>query len=126
MTPELSAPVEDYLKAIRELEETSAGKSVATTELAARIGVAPPSVTGMVRRLAERGWVDHEPYRGVRLTDAGREVADRMLRRHQIIEKFLVRFLGLAPELVHDEAERLEHAVSDGVVDRMAAAMDAP
>jgi DtxR family Mn-dependent transcriptional regulator len=62
----------------------------------------------------------------VRLTDAGREVADRMLRRHQIIEKFLVRFLGLAPELVHDEAERLEHAVSDGVVDRMAAAMDAP
>jgi DtxR family Mn-dependent transcriptional regulator len=125
MTTALTAPVEDYLKAIRELEETSGGKSVATTELAARIGVAPPSVTGMVRRLAEQGWVDHERYRGVRLTDAGRRVADRMLWRHLVIEQYLVRVLGLAPELVHDEAERLEHAASDGLVDRMAAAVGA-
>jgi DtxR family Mn-dependent transcriptional regulator len=125
MTTALTAPVEDYLKAIRELEETSGGKSVATTELAARIGVAPPSATGMVRRLAEQGWVDHERYRGVRLTDAGRRVADRMLWRHLVIEQYLVRVLGLAPELVHDEAERLEHAASDGLVDRMAAAVGA-
>lgn len=122
--PDLTQPVEDYLKAIYDLE--LAGQPAATTDLAALLGVAPASVTGMVRRLAEQGLLTHEPYRGVRLTAQGRRSALRTLRRHRIIESYLVRALGYGWDEVHDEAERLEHAASDELIDRMARAIGEP
>lgn len=120
----LTGPVEDYLKAIYEVE--LAGGSVSTNELAQRLGVAPASVSGMVRRLAEQGLVRHERYRGVRLTKSGRAAALRTLRRHRVIEAYLVQVLGYSWDSVHAEAERLEHAASDELVDRMAAAIGEP
>jgi DtxR family Mn-dependent transcriptional regulator len=80
----------------------------------------------MIRRLSEHGLLEHEPYRGVVLTEAGRVVALRMLRRHRLIEAYLVEFLGYRWDNVHVEAERLEHAVSDGLIERMAAALGHP
>jgi len=121
---DLTAPVEDYLKSIYELER--GGMAVATTALAAQLNVAPPSVTGMVRRLAEQGLLIYEPYRGVRLTPQGRLGALRTLRRHRVIEAYLVDALGYRWDQVHDEAERLEHAASDDLIDRMAAAIGEP
>ena len=122
--PELTASVEDYLKAVYDLER--AGGPAATTELASRLGVAPASVTGMVRRLADAGLLTHEPYRGVRLTPRGRTAALRTLRRHRVIEAYLVRALGYRWDEVDPEAERLEHAASDEMVNRMAAAIGEP
>jgi len=123
-TAELTASVEDYLKAVYDLER--AGEPAATTELASRLGVAPASVTGMVRRLADAGLLSHEPYRGARLTAQGRMAALRTLRRHRVIEAYLVRALGYGWDEVDQEAERLEHAASDEMVNRMAAAIGEP
>lgn len=120
----LTAPVEDYLKAIYELERS--GSAAGTNELAARLGIAPPSVSGMVRRLAEQGLITHERYKGVRLSDSGRRAALRTIRRHRVIETYLARALGLPWDRVHDEAERLEHACSDDLIDRMAEAIGEP
>lgn len=122
----LTAPAEDYLKAIYDIERGAPGESVATTDLAQRLAIAPASVTGMVKRLADQGLIDHERYRGVRLTDRGRLAALRTLRRHRVIEAYLAKALGYAWDRVHDEAELLEHAVSDELVDRMAAAIGEP
>lgn len=122
----LTAPAEDYLKAIYDIERGAPGESVATTDLAQRLAIAPASVTGMVKRLADQGLIDHEKYRGVRLTDRGRLAALRTLRRHRVIEAYLANALGYAWDRVHDEAERLEHAASDELVDRMAAAIGEP
>jgi len=122
--PELTASVEDYLKAVYDLER--AGEAAATTALASRLGVAPASVTGMVRRLADAGLLTHEPYRGARLTAHGRTSALRTLRRHRVIEAYLVRALGYRWDEVDQEAERLEHAASDEMVNRMAAAIGEP
>jgi DtxR family transcriptional regulator, Mn-dependent transcriptional regulator len=83
-------------------------------------------VSGMVRRLAEQGLIAHERYRGVRLTELGRRAALRTLRRHRVIEAYLVTALGYAWDRVHEEAERLEHAASDELIDRMAAAIGEP
>jgi len=122
--PELTQPAEDYLKAIYELER--AGRAAATTDLAEQLGVAPASVTGMVRRLAEQGLLTHERYHGVRLTARGRRGALRTIRRHRVIESYLVRALGYGWDEVHFEAERLEHAASDELIDRMARAIGEP
>ncbi len=122
--PLLTAPVEDYLKAIYELE-TRHGVA-ATTDVAIALAVAPASVTGMVRRLAQQGYLDHVPYRGVQLTDAGRRAALRTIRRHRILESYLTSVLGYAWDRVHDEAERLEHAASDELIERMATALGHP
>lgn len=122
--PPFTQPVEDYLKAIYELER--AGNAAATTDLATHLGVAPASVTGMVRRLADQGLLTHEPYRGVRLTAQGRRGALRTLRRHRVIEAYLVQALGYGWDQVHDEAERLEHSASDDLIDRMARAIGEP
>ena len=122
--PTYTGPVEDYLKAIYELARAEG--TAATTDIAHRLDIAPASVTGMVRRLAEQGLLDHEPYRGVRLTDVGQRVALRTLRRHRVIETYLARVLNYPWDEVHGEAERLEHAASDDLVDRMAAALDDP
>jgi DtxR family Mn-dependent transcriptional regulator len=122
--PTYTGPVEDYLKAIYELARGRG--TAATTEIARHLDIAPASVTGMVRRLADQGLLDHEPYRGVRLTEAGYRVALRTLRRHRVIETYLARVLGYPWDAVHAEAERLEHAASDELVDRMAAALHEP
>ena len=120
----LTEPVEDYLKAIYAI-----GKGIgpaATNEIAQRLALAPASVSGMVRRLANQGLLAYERYHGVKLTEAGRRAALRTLRRHRVIEAYLSRALGYPWDRVHDEAERLEHAASDELVDRMAAAIGEP
>jgi DtxR family Mn-dependent transcriptional regulator len=123
-TPELTGPVEDYLKVIFELETTDG--TAGTNEIAAVLGIAAASVSGMIRRLAEQGWIAHERYRGVRLTRAGKRAALRTIRRHRVIEAYLTTALGYPWDRVHDEAERLEHAASDELIDRMAAAIGEP
>jgi DtxR family transcriptional regulator, Mn-dependent transcriptional regulator len=122
--PMLTGAVEDYLKVIYELERATG--AAATTDIARRLAIAPPSVTGMVRRLADQGWLAYEPYRGVRLTGSGLRVALRTLRRHRVIETYLARVLNYPWDEVHAEAERLEHAASDELVDRMAGFLDDP
>ena len=122
--PELSGPVEDYLKAIYELE--SKGGPAGTNEIAAALRIAAPSVSGMIRRLSSQGLVTHEPYKGVQLTREGRRAALRTIRRHRVIESYLTHALGYPWDRVHDEAERLEHAASDELIDRMAAAIGEP
>lgn len=119
-----SAPVEDYLKTIYKLEAESGAAT--TNDIAGRLSVAAASVSGMVRRLAEQGLLEHERYRGVRLTEEGRRVALDTIRRHRIIEAYLTDRLGYAWDRVHDEAERLEHAASNELVDRMAEALGEP
>jgi len=122
--PELTGPVEDYLKTIYELERT--GQAAETNAIAKLLGIAPASVSGMMRRLAEQGLITHERYRGARLTSAGRRAALKTLRRHRVIEAYLTTALGYSWDRVHDEAERLEHAASDELIDRMAAAIGEP
>ena len=120
----LSRSVEDYLKAVFGLTET--GDAASTSALAEVLEVQPASVSGMVKRLADEGLLEHVPYRGVRLTESGRIEALRVVRRHRILETYLVERLGYAWEDVHAEAERLEHAASDHLVERMAAALEDP
>jgi DtxR family transcriptional regulator, Mn-dependent transcriptional regulator len=118
-----SASVGDYLKAIWEV----AGSGVASTkEVAERLSIAPPSVTNMFVRLQEMGLAEYERYRGASLTEQGREEALRLVRRHRLIETFLLEHLGYSWEEVHEEAERLEHAVSDGFTERLAEFLDHP
>jgi DtxR family transcriptional regulator, Mn-dependent transcriptional regulator len=120
----LTGPVEDYLKTIYEIGRGTV--AVATNDIAQRLNIAPASVSGMVRRLAEQGLLGYERYRGVTLTDAGRRAALRTIRRHRIIESYLSSALEYPWDRVHDEAERLEHAASDELVDRMAKAIGEP
>ena len=120
----LSGPVEDYLKAIYDLERV--GDPATTNDIAVRLAISPASVSGMVRRLADQGLITHEPYRGVRLTPGGRHAALRTLRRHRILECYLTEVLGYPWDRVHEEAERLEHAASEELIERMAAALGDP
>lgn len=120
----MSASVEDYLKTIYTL--AGARGEAATNDIAERLDLAPGSVTGMVRRLADKGFLAYERYRGVKLTAAGRSAALRTVRRHRVIETYLSRELGYDFDSVHAEAERLEHAASDELVNRMAAAIGEP
>ena len=125
MSPiELTTAVENYLKTIYELSQASG--LAATTEIATKLGVAPASVTAMAKRLTQNGLVSHELYRGLKLTPAGRTVALQLVRRHRVIEAYLVARLGYTWDQVHDEAERLEHSTSDELVNRMAAAIGEP
>src|SRR5688572_27668042 len=113
-----SSNVEDYLKAIYNL--AGEAEAASTSAIAEQLGVAAGSVTGMIKRLADQGLVEHVPYYGARLTTAGEEQAISLIRRHRILELFLVQILGYTWDRVHEEAERLEHAVSDELIDRMA------
>ena len=124
MAPELSGPVEDYLKAIYDLERS--GEAAETNAIAKRLQIAPASVSGMVRRLARHGLITHERYHGARLTASGRRAALQTIRRHRVIEAYLTKALGYSWDRVHDEAERLEHAASNELVDRMAKAIGEP
>ncbi len=112
-----TAAEEDYLKTMLDLEES--GDPVTTTSLAGRLGIRPASVTGMLQRLAERRLITYRPYQAVRLTPKGRAAALATLRRHRLIELFLVRILGLPWDQVHAEAERWEHVVSEPVIEKM-------
>src|SRR5689334_20901758 len=120
----LTAPVEDYLKAIYAIGGGTG--AAATNDIAQRLDLAPASVSGMVRRLADQGLLAYERYHGVKLTESGRRAALRTLRRHRVIEAYLAQALGYPWDRVHEEAERLEHAASDELVDRMAAAIGEP
>jgi DtxR family Mn-dependent transcriptional regulator len=116
-----SQTVENYLKAIyvaQGAHEDGQGL-VPMGQLAAALGVVPGTATTMVKTLAESGLVRYEPYMGVRLTPAGERLAALVLRRHRLIEQFLVQVLGMNWTEVHDEAERLEHAVSERLIDRI-------
>ena len=115
-----SSTVDDYLKAILlAQEELADGQLVAIGRLAAAVGVSVTAASRMVRTLAEAGLVEHERYGGVRLLPAGLRRATSVVRRHRLIELFLVRTLGMPWDEVHTEAEHLEHAVSDRVIDRI-------
>ncbi len=120
----LSRSIEDYLKTIYEIEAREGAAQ--TNAIAEALAIAPPSVSGMVKRLSESGLLEHVPYRGVQLTQVGRRTAMRVLRRHRILEKYLTAKLGYDWDSVHDEAERLEHAASDELVERMAMALGNP
>jgi DtxR family Mn-dependent transcriptional regulator len=124
-SPVHSPAVENYLKAIYLLEARTA-KPVPTTQLAERLAVAPASVSGMVERLSRDGLVKHVRYRGVRLTAEGRRCALGVVRRHRLLETFLVRELGMGWEQVHDEAEALEHSVSGRLLEAIAAKLGDP
>jgi DtxR family Mn-dependent transcriptional regulator len=123
-SPPLTRSVEDYLKAIYHL--SSQGGFATTSDIAAMLEVAPPSVSGMMKRLSETGLIEHVPYRGVQLTHQGRHAALQMIRRHRILEVYLTQQLGYDWGDVHAEAERLEHAVSEQLIDRMAGALGDP
>ena len=120
-----SSSVGDYVKAIWELAEAPAD-GASTKDIAARLSVAPASVTNMLIRLQERGLVQYERYRGAVLTDEGRAEALRLIRRHRLIETFLLEHLGYSWQEVHDEAEKLEHAVSDLFTERLAELLSYP
>lgn len=123
-TPTLSRSVEDYLKAIYRL--AAEGSPASTSAIAEALEVQPASVTGMVKRMAESGLLEHVPYKGVELTPSGTREALRVLRRHRILETYLCARLGYTWDDVHDEAERLEHAASDHLIEQMAKALGFP
>lgn len=116
-----SSTVENYLKAIYlgESQLAESQRLLPMGQLAAALGVAPGTATTMVKTLAEAGLVDYEPYSGVRLRPAGAKLAALVLRRHRLIELFLVNIVGMRWDEVHDEAEQLEHVVSDRLIERM-------
>ena len=121
----LSDAIENYAKAIYALEGRSGGP-VNTNALAERLGVTPASASAMVKKLAERGLVDHEPYHGVSLTDSGRRVALEVVRHHRLLELYLAEHLGVPWDRVHEEAEALEHVLSEDLESRIAAKLGNP
>jgi DtxR family Mn-dependent transcriptional regulator len=121
---DLTAAVQDYAKAIYTLETRDG--SASTNDLAALLEVRPASVSGMVRKLAELGLVEHERYRGVRLTARGRRVALEVVRHHRLLELFLVESLGMSWDEVHAEAEVLEHALSEELEELISAKLGHP
>ena len=120
----LTQSMENYLKAIFEIQERV--DRATTSSIAARMALAAPSVTAMVKKLAELRLVSHEPYQGVRLTRAGEMAAAEVVRHHRLIEKYLAEALGVPWDRVHDEAEKLEHVISEDLEDRIDGALGYP
>jgi len=120
-----SSSIEDYVKVIYGFTEWQ-DKAITSSQLAQRLGVANSSVSEMVRKLKDQGLVDHKPYSAITLTESGVRLALSMVRRHRLIETYLVQELGYSWDEVHDEAELLEHAVSDTFIERMAAKLGNP
>jgi len=118
-----SESVQDYLKAIWKLERDG---PATTSALAAELGVTPASATAMVKKLAGLGLVEHERYRGVRLTPSGERAALEVIRHHRLLELYLMKALGLGLDEVHAEAERLEHYLSEDLESRIDAALGHP
>lgn len=121
----VSAAVEDYAKAIYALEERGV-ESVSTNALAERLGVTAASASAMVKRLGELGLVEHRPYRGVTLTVRGRRIALEVMRHHRLLELYLVRSLGVPWDRVHEEAEVLEHVLSEQLEELIATQLGHP
>ena len=117
--PELAptSAVQDYLKAIYQLG--GASSDVPTSDLAERLEVSPPSVSGMLKRLHDQGLVSHRPYRGVRLTRKGAREAVEMIRHHRLLELYLSQVVGMPLDKVHDEADALEHVISEDLESRL-------
>ena len=120
----LTQSMENYLKAIFEILERE--ERASTSCIAERMDLAAPSVTAMVKKLAELRLVTHEPYQGVRLTRAGEMAAAEVVRHHRLIEKYLAEALGVPWDRVHDEAEKLEHVISEDLEDRIDGALGFP
>jgi DtxR family Mn-dependent transcriptional regulator len=116
--------MENYLKAIFEILEHD--ERATTSSIAERMGIAAPSVTAMVKKLAELKLVSHEPYQGVTLTRVGEMAAIEVVRHHRLIEKYLADALGVPWDQVHDEAEKLEHVISEDLEDRIDGALGHP
>jgi DtxR family Mn-dependent transcriptional regulator len=119
-----SESVEEYLEAIYDFNER--GELAKNTELAKRLMVSPPSVTQMIKKLADDGLVEYKPYKGVMLTGKGMALAQKVVRKHRLLERFLHDFLGLRRNKVHDEACRLEHGLSDEAAAALCDALDSP
>lgn len=120
----ISSTVEDYLKAFLKMEDRN--ERASTSSVARHLSVADASVTDMLRRLQKAGLLEYKPYYGATLTPEGRTIALQMLRRHRLIELFLHQVMGFGWEQVHDEAERLEHVVSDFFLERIDALLGYP
>jgi len=121
-----SEAIQDYAKAIYALQQRGDGHPVATNDLADRLGVTPASVSAMLKKLADRDLVEHVPYRGVMLTAAGARVALEVLRHHRLLELYLAEHLGVPWDRVHEEAEALEHVISEDLEARIAAKLGQP
>jgi DtxR family Mn-dependent transcriptional regulator len=117
--PVHSLTVENYVKTICQITAGQEGRPASTGQIAAALGVSPGTVTSMLKTLDAARLATHRPYEGVALTRAGRVLALRMIRRHRLIELFLMRTLGMSWDAVHDEAEHMEHAMSDLLIDRI-------
>jgi DtxR family Mn-dependent transcriptional regulator len=114
-----SLTIENYIKTVYQICGRQGNRPAATGQLAVALGVSPGTVTSMLKTLNDGGLAEYTPYEGVRLTDAGRALALRVLRRHRLIEHFLAHTLNLSWDEVHEEAEHMEHAVSDRLIDRI-------
>jgi DtxR family Mn-dependent transcriptional regulator len=114
----ITQAVQDYLKVIYKLSESE--ESVTTNAIAERMNVSQASVTGMIKKMAELKLLSHTPYYGVALSDAGRKIALEIIRHHRLLERYLAEALGYSWDEVHDEAERLEHVISEEMEDRIA------
>lgn len=114
-----SSAIEDYLKCIYTEQQANGDSLVPTGQIASALQVAPGTATAMMKTLSESGLVSYEPYSGVRLTPAGSKLALHVLRRHRLVELFLVQVMKMDWSEVHEEAEVLEHAVSDRLIERM-------
>ena len=122
--PALTEAIQDYLRDIYKLREE--GGSVSVTALAKRLGVSPASASAMVKKLAALELAVHQPYRGIELTSAGEKVALEVIRHHRLLELYLAETLGVDVEAVHDEAERLEHVLSEELEERIDKALGFP
>lgn len=120
----ISHSMENYLKVIYEVQEKD--RPATTSSIASRMGIAAPSVTAMIKRMAELNLVTHEPYQGVRLTPVGEMTALEVIRHHRLLELYLAEALDVPWDRVHDEAEKLEHVISEDLEDRIAAALGHP
>jgi DtxR family Mn-dependent transcriptional regulator len=125
-SPRPSEAIQDYAKAIYALQQRGDGHPVATNDLAERLHVTPASVSAMLKKLAERGLVEHVPYKGVLLTDDGERIALEVMRHHRLLELYLAEHLGVPWDRVHEEAEALEHVISEDLEARIAAKLGEP
>ncbi len=124
--PEITPPIEDYLKAVYSLARERGVERASTSAIAGRLDVSAASVTNMMQKLAEMKLVDYVPYRGVSLTAAGEKIALEVVRHHRLLELYLAEALGYSWDAVHDEAERLEHVISEEFEDRIDAMLGHP
>ncbi len=124
MSDESTPTVQDYIKAIYLLSE--GGHPANTTRIAKRLGTSSPAVTKMLKALAKRGWVTYRRYYGVQLTEMGKAMALEVIRHHRLLERYLMEHLGFSAEEVHEQAEVLEHHISEEFEDRIADLMGHP